>query len=310
MNRLSNKVALISGGARGIGEYTARLFLEEGASVIIGDKDLSRCKKTIKELQKEGHDCSFVALDVSKESDWIDAISYIESNYQKLDILINNAGIYNTIPIEETRLDDFNNIISVNLTGLFLGTKHSIPILRKAGGGSIVNISSTAGLVGNSGSGAYGASKGGVRSFTKYTAATATQSKTFTYTSNTAAIASDITLSQNSVGANGATAYVVDVNASASTIRVIDVTNGANASAGYDGKPGSFQCTTSNSASGFTGVSAATANFTYTGGNATLVNVANGSMQIGSGDIIYIENRAPVARASDQTEDIKLIIEF
>ena len=147
-------------------------------------------------------------------------------------------------------------------------------------------------------------------SFTKYTAATATQSKTFTYTSNTAAIASDITLSQNSVGANGATAYVVDVNASASTIRVIDVTNGANASAGYDGKPGSFQCTTSNSASGFTGVSAATANFTYTGGNATLVNVANGSMQIGSGDIIYIENRAPVARASDQTEDIKLIIEF
>ncbi|MBD33042.1 MAG: SDR family oxidoreductase [Dehalococcoidia bacterium] len=170
MNRLSNKVALISGGARGIGEYTARLFLKEGASVIIGDKDISRCKKTINELQKEGYDCSFVALDVSKESDWIDAISHIESNYQKLDILINNAGIYNTIPIEQTHLDDFNNIISVNLTGLFLGTKHSIPILRKAGGGSIVNMSSTAGLVGNSGSGAYGASKGGVRSFTKYTA--------------------------------------------------------------------------------------------------------------------------------------------
>ncbi len=141
MNRLSNKVALISGGARGIGEYTARLFLKEGASVIIGDKDISRCKKTINELQKEGYDCSFVALDVSKES-----------------------------PIEQTHLDDFNNIISVNLTGLFLGTKHSIPILRKAGGGSIVNMSSTAGLVGNSGSGAYGASKGGVRSFTKYTA--------------------------------------------------------------------------------------------------------------------------------------------
>ena len=146
--------------------------------------------------------------------------------------------------------------------------------------------------------------------FTKYTAATATQSKTFTYTSNTAAISGDITLSQNSVGANGATAYVVDVNASASTIRVIDVTNGANASAGYDGKPGSFQCTTSNSASGFTGVNNTTATFTYTGGSAVLTNVANGSMQIGSGDIIYIENRAPVARASDQTEDIKLIIEF
>ena len=146
--------------------------------------------------------------------------------------------------------------------------------------------------------------------FTKYTAATGTQSKTFTFTSNTAAISGDITLSQNSVGANGATAYVVDVNASASTIRVVDVTNGANASAGYDGKPGSFQCTTSNSASGFTGVNNTTATFTYTGGSAVLTNVANGSMQIGSGDIIYIENRAPVARASDQTEDIKLIIEF
>ena len=146
--------------------------------------------------------------------------------------------------------------------------------------------------------------------FTKYTAATGTQSKTFTFTSNTAAISGDITLSQNSVGANGATAYVVDVNASASTIRVIDVTNGANASAGYDGKPGSFQCTTSNSASSFTGVSSAVAAITYSGGSAVLTNVANGAMQIGSGKIIYIENRAPVARAADQTEDIKLIIEF
>jgi len=147
-------------------------------------------------------------------------------------------------------------------------------------------------------------------SFAKYTSTTATQAKTFTYTSNTAALSGDITITQGNVGANGATAYVVDVNASASTIRVIDVTNGANSSAGYDGKPGSFQCTTSNSASGFTGVSAATATFTYSGGSAVLSNVANGAMQIGSGDVIYIENRAPVARASDQTEDIKLIIEF
>ena len=152
MNRLSNKVALISGGARGIGEYTARLFVKEGATVIIGDKDLSRCEKTIKELEKEGYDCSALLLDVTKESDWIDAISHIESKYNKLDILVNNAGIYSTIPIEETPLDDFNSVISVNLTGLFLGTKHSIPALRKAGGGSIVNLSSTAGLVGNSGS--------------------------------------------------------------------------------------------------------------------------------------------------------------
>ena len=146
--------------------------------------------------------------------------------------------------------------------------------------------------------------------FTRYTGDTATQAKTFTYTSNTAALSGDITITQGTVGANGATAYVVDVNASASTMRVVDITNGANASAGYDGKPGSWQCTTTNVASSFTGVSAATATFTFTGGSAVLSNVANGAMQIGSGEVIYIENRAPVARASDQTEDIKLIIEF
>ena len=139
---------------------------------------------------------------------------------------------------------------------------------------------------------------------------TATQSKTFTYTSNTAALAGDITITQGTVGANGATAYVVDVNASASTIRVVNITNGSNASVGYDGKPGSWQCTTTNVASGFTGVATGVATFTYTGGSAVLTNVANGAMQIGSGEMIYIENRAPVARASDQTEDIKLIIEF
>ena len=146
--------------------------------------------------------------------------------------------------------------------------------------------------------------------YTRYTGDTATQAKTFTYTANTAALSGDITITQGTVGANGATAYVVDVNASASTIRVVNVTNGANASAGYDGKPGSWQCTTTNVASSFTGVTNTVATFTYTGGSAVLTNVANGSMQIGSGNIIYVENRAPVARASDQTEDIKLIIEF
>ena len=146
--------------------------------------------------------------------------------------------------------------------------------------------------------------------YTRYTADTATQAKTFTYTSNTAALSGDITITQGTVGANGATAYVVDVNASASTMRVVNITNGANSSAGYDGKPGSWQCTTTNVASGFTGVASGVATFTFTGGSAVLSNVANGAMQIGSGEIIYIENRAPVARASDQTEDIKLIIEF
>ena len=147
--------------------------------------------------------------------------------------------------------------------------------------------------------------------YTRITDAAVTQAKTFTYTDNTTAISGDITVSQLSVGANGATGYVIDVNASASTMTVVNITNGANTSAGYDGKPGSFQCTTSNTASGFTGVAALEAAITFSsGGNAKLTNVANGAMQIGSGKIIYIENRAPVARAADQTEDIKLIIEF
>ena len=131
-------------------------------------------------------------------------------------------------------------------------------------------------------------------SYIRTTAATATQAKTFTYTSNSVPISGDITISQTAAG--GASAYVVDVNATASTMRVIDVTNGSSDTAGYDSKPGSWQTSTVAQMGG--------------GGTFTLSAVANGAMRIGSGDIIYVENRAPVARAADQTEDIKLIIEF
>ena len=128
--------------------------------------------------------------------------------------------------------------------------------------------------------------------FTRYTSDTADQAKVITYSSANEAVTGDITITQ---AASGATAYVVDVNASASTMRVIDVTNGSSATNGYDGKPGSFQ-TSSAATSG-------TLSF-------TVGAVANGAMSIGSGEMLYIENRAPVARAADQTEDIKLIIEF
>ena len=129
--------------------------------------------------------------------------------------------------------------------------------------------------------------------FVRTSAATATQTKTFTYASNSAVISGDITISQTAAG--GASAYVVDVNATASTMRVIDVTNGSSDTAGYDSKPGSWQTSTAAQ---------------FSGGTFTLSAVANGAMRIGSGEIIYVENRAPVARAADQTEDIKLIIEF
>ena len=128
--------------------------------------------------------------------------------------------------------------------------------------------------------------------FTRYTSDTADQAKVITYSSANEAVTGDITITQ---AASGATAYVVDVNTTASTMRVIDVTNGSSATNGYDGKPGSFQ-TSSAATSG-------TLSF-------TVGAVANGAMSIGSGEMLYIENRAPVARAADQTEDIKLIIEF
>ena len=128
--------------------------------------------------------------------------------------------------------------------------------------------------------------------WTRYTSDTADQAKVITYSAANETVTGDITITQ---AASGATAYVVDVNADASTMRVIDVTNGSSATNGYDGKPGSFQ-TSSAATSG-------TLSF-------TVGAVANGAMSIGSGEMLYIENRAPVARAADQTEDIKLIIEF
>jgi len=131
-------------------------------------------------------------------------------------------------------------------------------------------------------------------SYIRTTAATATQTKTFTYASNTVVLGGDVTISQTAAG--GASAYIVDVNATASTMRVLDVTNGSSDTAGYDTKPGSWQTSTVAQIGG--------------GGTFTLSAVANGAMRIGSGEIIYVENRAPVARAADQTEDIKLIIEF
>ena len=128
--------------------------------------------------------------------------------------------------------------------------------------------------------------------WTRYTSDTADQAKVITYSAANETVTGDITITQ---AASGATAYVVDVNTTASTMRVIDVTNGSSATNGYDGKPGSFQ-TSSAATSG-------TLSF-------TVGAVANGAMSIGSGEMLYIENRAPVARAADQTEDIKLIIEF
>jgi len=165
--RLEGKVALISGGARGMGECEARLFVREGAKVVIGDVLDEQGRKTSVEITQQGGVATYIHLDVTQESDWQKAIETAERTYNKLNILVNNAGIVRMAPLDETSLEAWNEVINVNQTGVFLGMKQAIPAMRRAGGGSIINISSVAGLVGLSNIPAYQASKGAVRLLTK-----------------------------------------------------------------------------------------------------------------------------------------------
>ena len=170
MGRMDGKVALISGGARGQGAAEARIFAQEGAKVVIGDLLDAEGTRVAAEIAESGGDALFVHLDVTHEEDWRSAIGAAVSSFGKLDVLVNNAGIWRGGRVEETTVEDWDTILDVNAKGVFLGTKLAIPEMRKAGGGSIINISSTAGLVGSPRSSAYTASKGAVRLFTKATA--------------------------------------------------------------------------------------------------------------------------------------------
>ena len=153
-----------------MGAVEAKLFAKEGAKVIIGDMLEDEGKKVEAEINESGGDCVFVLLDVSDEDAWRRAVNEAVSRYGKLDILVNNAGIYRAHIVEETTADEWDQVMDINAKGVFLGTKHAIPAMRQAGGGSIVNISSVAGLVGSKQTTAYTASKGAVRLLTKSTA--------------------------------------------------------------------------------------------------------------------------------------------
>tara|TARA_B100000470_G_scaffold108746_1_gene83939 strand:+ start:630 stop:1391 length:762 start_codon:yes stop_codon:yes gene_type:complete len=166
MGRLSGKVAIISGGARGQGAEEARLFASEGAKVIIGDILDSEGIQVESEIVERGGQAKFVRLDVSIEDDWSKAVQLAISEYGKLDILVNNAGILLMKGVEDTSSEEWDYLHNINSKGVFLGSKAVIPAMRKSGGGSIVNISSIAGLIGSRFS-AYGASKGLVRTLTK-----------------------------------------------------------------------------------------------------------------------------------------------
>ncbi|MBV9293533.1 MAG: SDR family oxidoreductase [Frankiales bacterium] len=167
MSRLDGKVALVTGGARGMGAAAVRRLHAEGASVVAADVLDDDGKALADSL---GDRVRFVHLDVTSEEEWQDVVAQTERELGKIDVLVNNAGILRFNAIADTPLDEFRQVVDVNLVGVFLGMKTAIPALKRAGGGSIVNISSTEGLGGTVFCGAYTASKFAVRGITKVAA--------------------------------------------------------------------------------------------------------------------------------------------
>ena len=172
MNRLDGKVALISGAARGIGAETAKLMVEAGAKVAIGDVLDERGRETARAF---GDGALYHHLDVTREDDWSAAVAATVARFGGIDILVNNAGMFLGKGIEEASLDEWHRLAAVNLTGVFLGTKLALPALRERGatsaqGSAIVNLASVAGLVGSQLDPLYSMTKGGVTLFTKSTA--------------------------------------------------------------------------------------------------------------------------------------------
>jgi cyclopentanol dehydrogenase len=169
--RLAGKVALISGGARGMGAAEARLFAREGARVVIGDVLEAETRAVEADVRAKGGEAVFARLDVTSEADWQQAVAIALRHFGTLNVLINNAGIGGASRLEDTTVEAWDRVMDVNAKGVFLGSKAVIPAMRQAGGGSIVNISSQLGLVGMADSSPqYQASKGAVRLLTKLTA--------------------------------------------------------------------------------------------------------------------------------------------
>ena len=166
--RLAGKVALITGGASGMGQSEATIFAREGARVVVGDALEPQGRDVVDSLIKAGGQARFVALDVTSEASWRDAVAAVVAAFGKLDILVNNAGISGTFDPDPLSTAAWDTLMSVNAKGVFLGMKYAIPAMRAVGGGAVVNISSISGFVGQDRVHmAYNASKGAVRIMTK-----------------------------------------------------------------------------------------------------------------------------------------------
>jgi len=172
MNRLKGKVALVTGAAGGLGAAQAEALAKEGARVVLGDLADQDGQDVAAGIRAHNGDAQYVHLDVTKEEDWQRAVSFTVERYGKLDVLVNNAGIViKRVPIEERTVEEWDRVMAVNLRSVFLGTKYAIPEMRRNGSGSIVNISSLAGI-GQSQfqEPAYATSKAAVRMLSKVTA--------------------------------------------------------------------------------------------------------------------------------------------
>lgn len=181
--RLAGKVAIVTGGASGIGAETARMFARHGAKVLLTDANAALGRSVAEEITSKGRTAAFAEQDVASEARWAEIVADAEKRFGRVDILCNIAGISGRDPklnlqttltaggrIGEQTLEVWNKVMEINATGTFLGTKAVIPAMQRAGGGSIINISSICGIVGSHSNGAYHASKGAVRIFSKATA--------------------------------------------------------------------------------------------------------------------------------------------
>jgi NAD(P)-dependent dehydrogenase (short-subunit alcohol dehydrogenase family) len=166
--RLAGKVALITGGSSGMGKCEAEIFAREGARVVVADILQAEGDAVVRDIEKAGGQARFAKLDVSSEDDWRAAVAATVASYGKLDVLVNNAGISGTFDPDLMSVSAWDKLMSINAKGVFLGMKYAIPAMQGAGGGSIVNISSISGIVGQDVVHmAYNASKGAVRVMTK-----------------------------------------------------------------------------------------------------------------------------------------------
>ncbi|MEQ1889299.1 MAG: glucose 1-dehydrogenase [Alphaproteobacteria bacterium] len=165
--RVEGKIAFVTGGGSGMGREHSLLLAEQGATIVVSDVNEAGGRQTVADINSKGGQGLFIKFDVAKEAEWKSAVDQAMSTFGRVDILVNNAGILIMKNTQDTTGEELDRMLDINVKGVFFGCKHILPAMQKAGGGSIVNISSIAGIIGMKGAAAYQAAKGAVRILTK-----------------------------------------------------------------------------------------------------------------------------------------------